>query len=91
MVHVAHGRLNVRVAHVGLDIRQRERLHGERPECMAEVVDSKLLEPGAPERRDVAPPQGGALDVELVAQRPGSLHEREDGAVEVVAHEAVLS
>jgi hypothetical protein len=64
---VDHRRRDVRVAHVGLHVRQGERLHRQGPERVPQVVEAKLLEPGALERRDEAPPQGRAL--EMVADR----------------------
>jgi hypothetical protein len=77
-VDVDHRRCDVRVAHVRLHVCQRERLHGQGAEGVPQIVEAKPLESGALERGDVAPPQGGALDVvtdrihehEVVVARP---------------------
>jgi hypothetical protein len=60
---VDHRRRDVRVAHVRLDVGQREGLHRQGSEGMSQVVEAQLLEPGALERRHEAPPQGRALEV----------------------------
>jgi hypothetical protein len=39
VVYVAHGRLNVGMAHPRLHVGERETLHRERPERVTEVVE----------------------------------------------------
>jgi hypothetical protein len=44
VMYVAHRRLDLRVAHVRVHVRQRERLHRERPERMPQIVEAHRLE-----------------------------------------------
>ena len=50
MVDVDHRRLDVGVAHVGLDVGEREHLNGEGAERVAQVVEADPLQPGPLER-----------------------------------------
>ena len=51
VVDVEHRGLDVRVPHVGLDVGQRERLHGDGAERVAQVVQPELRQPCGRERR----------------------------------------
>ena len=46
VVDVDHRRRDVGVAHVRLDVGQREDLHGEGAERVAQVVEAQVLDPG---------------------------------------------
>jgi hypothetical protein len=43
VVDVEHRGLDIRVTHVGPDVRQRERLNRERPERVAQVMEDERL------------------------------------------------
>ena len=62
VVDVDHRRLDVRVAHVGAHVRERERLHRDRAEGVAQVVESQRLEIRPPERRLEATPKRRCIE-----------------------------
>lgn len=63
MVDVDHRRRNVGVAHVCLDVGEREDLDGEGAEAVAEVVEADVLEARRLQRGIEATAEGAVLDV----------------------------
>jgi hypothetical protein len=57
VVDIDHRCGDVRVAQIRLHIGERERLHGQRPERVPQVVKAHPFQPGALERRHEAPPE----------------------------------
>jgi hypothetical protein len=67
---VDHRRRDVGVAHVRLDVGEREHLNGQRAEGVAQVVKADWLEAGCLARGLEAPPERRVLEVltDLVAE-----------------------